>query len=192
MSDLVLDPVAFDNRFAGDAKLYVVFFMQAVKNGGKSEAEGRPIYDDVPHVKIHIPGDKNNVVTEPVTEEYKQRFPAQWDKFQKQLSQSPEGTPLEQWPLLTTGQVHELKAVNVMTVEQLAGMSDANVARFMGGYELRRKAETFLKVAKNTAEAQRLVTLNDELTARLAAQDAFIRTMAARMEVLEEKAKAVA
>src|SRR6187399_475922 len=180
MSDLVLDPVAFDNRFAGDAKLYVVFFMQAVKNGGKSEAEGRPIYDDVPHVKIHIPGDKNNVVTEPVTEEYKQRFPAQWDKFQKQLSQSPEGTPLEQWPLLTTGQVHELKAVNVMTVEQLAGMSDANVARFMGGYELRRKAETFLKVAKNTAEAQRLVTLNDELTARLAAQDAFIRTMAAR------------
>ena len=192
MSDLVLDPVAFDNRFAGDAKLYVVFFMQAVKNGGKSEAEGRPIYDDVPHVKIHIPGDKNNVVTEPVTEEYKQRFPAQWDKFQKQLSQSPEGTLLEQWPLLTTGQVHELKAVNVMTVEQLAGMSDANVARFMGGYELRRKAETFLKVAKNTAEAQRLVTLNDELTARLAAQDAFIRTMAARMEVLEEKAKAVA
>jgi len=191
MSELTLDPVAFDNRFAGDSKLYVVFFMQAIKNGGKSEAEGRPIYDDVPHIKIHIPGDKNNVVTEPVTDEYKQRFPLQWEKFQKQMSQSPEGTPLEQWPLLSIGQVYELKAMNVMTVEHLAGMSDAAAMKFMGGMELRRKAETFLKVAKDSGEAQRLATLNDELTARLAAQDEFIRKMAARLEVLEtERTKA--
>jgi hypothetical protein len=190
MSELTLDPVAFDNRFAGDNKLYVVFFMQAVKNGGKSELEGRPIFDDVPHVTIHIPGDKNNVVTEPVSEEHKQRFAPQWEKFQKQMSQSPEGTPLEQWPLLTTGQVHELKAVNVMTVEQLAGMSDAHVTRFMGGYELRRKAMTFLKVSKDSAEAQRLATLNDELTQRLIQQDAVLRKMAARLEVLEEKEQA--
>jgi len=183
--EAVIDEHTFDNRFAADSKLYVVFFMQAVKNGGKSELEGRPIFDDVPHVTIHIPGDKNNVVTEPVTEEHKQRFPVQWDKFQKQMSQSPEGTPLEQWPLLTTGQVHELKAVNVMTVEQLAGMSDTNASRFMGGYELRRKADTFLKVSKDTAEAQRLATLNDELQARLVAQDEVIRQMAARLEAVE-------
>jgi hypothetical protein len=187
MSELTLDPVAFDNRFAGDSKLYVVFYMQAVKNGGKSEIEGRPIYDDVPHIRIHIPGDKNNVVTEPVSDEYKQRFPLQWEKFQKQLSQSPEGTPLEQWPLLTTGQVHELKAMNVMTVEQLAGMSDANVTRFMGGYELRRKAETFLKVAKDTGEAQRLATLNAELESRLVAQDGVIRDLSSRLQALETK-----
>jgi len=185
MLETTIEPNAFDSRFAADNRLYVVFHMEAVKNGFKSEQEGRPIFDDVPQGTIHIPGDKNNVVTEPVTEEYKQRFPQQWDKFQKQMSQSPEGTPLEQWPLLTTGQVHELKAVNVMTVEQLAGMSDTNASRFMGGYELRRKADTFLKVSKDTAEAQRLATLNDELQARLVAQDEVIRQMAARLEAVE-------
>ena len=47
--EAVIDEHTFDNRFAADSKLYVVFFMQAVKNGGKSELEGRPIFDDVPH-----------------------------------------------------------------------------------------------------------------------------------------------
>ena len=185
MSELTLDPVAFDNRFAGDSKLYVVFHMSAVKNGFRSEQEGRPIFDDIPHCRIHIPGDKTLVIDEPVTDEYKRRFPEQWEKFQKGLTQSPEGTPLEQWPQLTTGQVHEFKALNVFTVEQLAGMSDSSAQRFMGGHDIRRKAATFLKVAKDSAEAQRLVTVNAELEGRLAQQDDLLKQMSARLEAME-------
>jgi hypothetical protein len=101
------------------------------------------------------------------------------------MTQSPEGTPLEQWPQLTVSQVHEFKAMNVFSVEQLAGMSDANAQRFMGGNELRRKAATFLKVSKDTAEAQRLATVNAELEARLVSQDEVIRQLAARLDAVE-------
>src|SRR4249920_2046793 len=119
MLEATIDEHTFDNRYAGDAKLYVVFTMQAVKNGFRSEQEGRPIFDDVPHIRIHVPGDKTSVVERPVTDEDKQRFAAQWEKFQKNMEQAPEGTPLEQWPQLTISQVHEFKALNVLTVEQL-------------------------------------------------------------------------
>ena len=191
--DQPLDEHSFDNRFAMDDKLFVVFSMKAVKNGGKSDAEGRPIYDDIPHIRIHVPGDKNSIVEAPVTEEDKVRFASRWEKFQKNMQQAPEGTPLEQWPQLSIGQVYEFKAMGVMTVEQLAGMSDANAAKFMGGHELRRRAETFLKVAKDTAEAQRLATLNDELNQRLLAQDEMLRQMGAKLELLmEQKGKKAA
>ena len=184
-----LDEHSFDNRFAMDDKLFVVFSMKAVKNGGKSDLEGRPIYDDVPHIRIHVPGDKNSIIEAPVTAEDKVRFASRWEKFQKNMQQSPEGTPLEMWPQLSISQVYEFKALGVMTVEQLAGMSDIHAAKFMGGNELRRRAETYLKVAKDTAEAQRLATVNAELEARLLAQDEALRAMGAKLELLMEQQK---
>jgi len=187
--DQALDETSFDNRFAMDDKLFVVFSMKAIKNGGKSDLEGRPIYDDVPHIRIHVPGDKNSVIEAPVTEEDKVRFASRWEKFQKNMQQSPEGTPLEMWPQLSISQVYEFKALGVMTVEQLAGMSDAHASKFMGGNELRRRADTFLKVAKDTAEAQRLATVNAELEARLLAQDEALRAMGAKLELLMEQQK---
>jgi hypothetical protein len=190
MLDTTLELNTFDNRFAADSKLYVIFTMHPVKNGFKSEQEGRPIYDDIPHVKIHVPGDKTSVVERPASEEDKQRFAAQWEKFQKNMVQSPEGTPLEMWPLLTVSQVMEFKALNVVTVEQLVGMSDSNAQRFLGGQELRRKADAFLRVSKDTAEAQRLATANAELTERLASQDVLIGQLSERLEAMEKKRKA--
>jgi hypothetical protein len=187
--EAVIESNTFDNRFAADDKLYVVFAMHAVQNGFQTEQQGRPIFDDVPHVRIHVPGDKTSVVERPVIEEDKMRFPRQWEKFQKNMSQAPEGTPLEQWPLLTIGQVMEFKALNVFTVEQLAGMADVQAQRFMGGHEMRRKAVAFLASAKNTAEAQRLATANAELEQRLDAKDEIIRQMGARLEALEQKQK---
>jgi hypothetical protein len=177
-----------DQRYAFDNKLYVVFYMKALQNGGRTEKEGRPIFDDVPHVRIHVPGDKSTVIDTMATEEHKQRFPTQWAKFEKGMSQAPEGTPVEEWPMLTTSQAAEFKAINIFTVEQIASMSDLAAGRFMGGNELKRKAETFLKVSKDTAEAQRLVTANAELQDRLDAQSKQITELAAQVAILSQKA----
>jgi len=182
-----LDEHSFDNRFAMDNKLYVVFSVKAIKNEGKSDREGRPIFDDVPHIRIHVPGDKNSIAERPVTDEDKVRFASRWEKFQKNMEQSPEGTPLEMWPQLSISQVYEFKALGVMTVEQLAAMSDSHAAKFMGGHEIRRRADVFIKLAKDTAEAQRVAVLNDELTTRLAAQDEQLRQMAAKLEALTDE-----
>lgn len=171
-------------QFADDAKLYVVFFMHPQKQGFESEQAGRPVYKDVPYVKIHIPGDKNNVVVQPVDDLTKQRFPTQWEKFEKGLVQSPTGTPLEQWPQLTVSQVAEFKAVNVQTVEQLAELADAFAGRFMGGHDLKRKAAAFLAVAKDTAEAQRLATENAELKGNVTNLQGDVSRLSAQVEAL--------
>ncbi len=176
-----------DQRYAADSKLYVVFYMKAVQSGFKSEQAGRPIFDDVPHIRIHVPGDKTTVIDVPVEENHKQRFERQWEKFQKGLTQSPDGTPVEQWPQVTVGQVQEFKAANIFTVEQLAGMSDLAAQRFMGGNELKRKAAAFLAVAKDSAVAQRLAVANAELEERLARQQKQIDEQAAQIAILMQK-----
>ena len=173
-----------DSRHTMDDKLFSQFYMRAVKHDARSEAEGRPIFEDKPYVKIYIPGDKTSVVDKEVTDEHKQRWPKRWDEFEKNMQVSPEGTPLEEWPQLKTSQVHEFKAMHVHTVEQLAGMSDGNAQRFMGGFELKRKAETFLKLAKDTAEAQRLSVANAELESRLKAMEDLNRNLSAKVEIL--------
>jgi len=183
--DTTLDAQNLDQRYAMDSKLFVQFRMHAVKAGGKSEAAGRPIFEDIPYIRIHVPGDKTTVIDEPVNDIHKERFPVQWEKFQKGMQQAPEGTPVEQWPLITTGQAMEFKAMNIFTVEQLASMNDAAAQKFMGGYELRRKAETFLKVAKDTGEAQRLATENDELKGMLAALKEGQARLMAQIDILQ-------
>src|SRR5262245_10732606 len=83
-----------------DKKLFVQFFMIAKKNEGKSALEGRPIFDEVPMVKIITPGSKDVMVNK-ANETYQARFPLQWERFKKRLEQSQEGTPLEEVPFLT-------------------------------------------------------------------------------------------
>lgn len=190
--DTTLDPQGFDSRRAGDDKLFVVFTMKAVKNGFKSEQEGRPIFDDVAHVRIQVPGDKTQITERESTPDDQERWPKQWERFQKQMTQSPEGTPVEQWPQLTVSLAMELKAMGIMTVEQLAGISDTSALKFMGGMELRKRADAFLKVSKDTAEAQRLAVANEELEQRLASQDAIIRDLAAQVKALRPSKEAQA
>jgi hypothetical protein len=182
--DTTLDDQSSDQRYAMDNKLYVVFFVKPVHQGGESELQGRPIYKDIPYIRIHVPGDKTTVIEEPVNEEHKQRFASRWDKFEKGLSQAPDGTPVEEWPQVTRSQAAEFKALNIFTVEQLANLSDALIGKFMGGGAMRLKAQTFLATAKDTAEAQRLATENAELNGRLAKQDEDIARLSAQVQVL--------
>jgi uncharacterized coiled-coil protein SlyX len=188
--DTTLDDQSQDQRYAMDNKLYVVFFVKPVHQGGESELQGRPIYKDVPYIRIHVPGDKTTVIEEPVNEEHKMRFASRWEKFEKGLSQAPDGTPVEEWPQVTRSQAAEFKALNIFTVEQLANLSDALIGKFMGGGAMRLKAQAFLAAAKDTAEAQRLATENAELNGRLAKQDEDIRRLSAQVEALMTKAAA--
>lgn len=188
MSDFnALDDQIPAQQYAMDNKLYVQFYNRPEKMGYKSEVAGRPIFEDIPHVRIYVPGDKTTVVDVPVTEEHRQRFPVQWEKFLKAQSQSPDGTPLEQWPQLTTSQVQEFKALNLYTVEQLANMSDITLQKFMGGSILQRKARVFLEVAAETAAAQKYATENAELKEQLAGLLATTQRLSAQIEILSQQ-----
>lgn len=166
-------------RFAMDKKLFVQFYLRAVVNNFKSSQEGRPIFDEVDYVRIIVPGDKNTVIDTKVTPEYAQRFATQFEKYKKNQSQAVSGTPLEVWPQMTVGQVAELKAMNVHTVEQLAELPDNLAQRIMGSHDLRRRATTFLEAANGEAA-------NTKLAAELAQRDNEIELLKAQMSQMQQ------
>lgn len=153
-----------------DAGLYVNFYLEAVKDEEETAKEGRPIFRDQEYIKIIPVGDKTTVICEPVTDEYRMRWPQQYAAFKNQQIQPQEGTPLEQWPPLTKSQVLTFKAANVHTVEQLAAVSDTNLFNLgMGARALRDQAIMFLEAAKNGAVPIAAQKEIDELKAQVLA-----------------------
>ena len=134
----------------------VSFYNRAVKNDIKSIDEGRLICDNVVHIKVMIPGDRNNIVDrEAWVDKYanmadNNRYPKAWKRFQDK-SKEPVGTPLEAWPVLSPSQVAELQFFNVNTIEQLAQLSDEHAGKFMGINELRQKARDMITASKDNA-----------------------------------------
>lgn len=157
------------------------FHMLPVQNMALSEKEGRPIFEDKEMVEIRIPGDPKISWVGPVTEQQKiegqwvdsrARFPKEYEAFKRGEQVATTGTPLEQWPQpgMTSARVHELKALNVFSVEDLAGITDGNLGRLgMGGRELRESARRYIDNAKEIAGNSALVNELSELRARLAA-----------------------
>lgn len=145
------------------------FHMLAVKNEARSEAEGRPIFEDKEMVEIRIPGDKHISWVGPVTEQTKidghwvdsrQRFPEAYAAFKRGEQVANTGTPLEQWPnpKLTAARVAELKALNIFSVEDLASVSDSNLGRMgMGARELRNDAQKYIETAKVSVDPTKIL-----------------------------------
>jgi len=183
MNDMLMgvDEVAdsfMQARYAQDGKLVVRFYIRAVKNDFKSNETGRPIFDEEEYVVIRAAGDKTSVVDTPVTIEHSQyRFPEKYAQFKKGLSQVTSGTPIDQWPQLSVGQVAELKGLGIQTVEQLADLPDNLAMNFMGANELRRKAAQFIKVAGDNAAVAKLDT-------ELAKRDSIIAEMQVKLDQL--------
>ena len=170
-------------RYAMDKKLVVNFYVRAVQNTFKTAQEGRPIFDESEFVRIIIPGDTKTIIDTKVTAEYRHRFQDKYERFQKGMAQAQSGTPLEVWPQMTVGQVAELKATGITTVEQLAELSDTNAQKFMGSFQLRQKAQAFLEAAAGDAA-------NSKLAAELEKRDVEIAALKAQMEqILKAKVK---
>jgi hypothetical protein len=142
------------------------FYMDAVQNKAKSEAEGRPIFDDREMVEVRIPGDKQltwkgyaeePVFFNPSTREpmsAKERWPDHYASFKKGEQRATSGTPLEAWPNsdLTKSRVAEIKAHDILSVEELANLQDNLLGKLgMGARELREAARTYISKAKSGA-----------------------------------------
>lgn len=177
-----------------DAKLYVEFTLEAVHQPAQSEEEGRPIYKDVPHIRIHFPGDRTKQIFRPVRYEDDylgpadpRRFPHQWAQFSAQQEQVQTGTPVEHWGPLTKSEAMMLKGIHIHTVEQLAGVSDSNLS-WLGARQLRDKAVAWLAQADGGKEVVRLTAENAQLQQDLAMQKAQLKELADRMDALTTKA----
>lgn len=139
-------------QMQAESNLFVSFYTEAVEIKAESEKQGRPVYRDVPFIKVVVPGDVNNIIERKASKEDEQKFPKAWARYKAQEADVMEGTPLEQWPQMSRSLVKEAKFFEIHTVEQLAGLSDINVSKIGMGYlELRNKAKAYLVAAAGTA-----------------------------------------
>ena len=163
-------------RSHGDETLLVKFFLHPKQNQIKTKEAGRPIFEDIPYIQIMQPGNKDSVKVAPATERDKQRFPEHYRKFVAREDQEAlEGTPLREWAGVTASQCKEFEFLNILTVEQLAAVSDSNGQGIMGLGFLKEKAAKFIENAKLGATAEALAEMkaeNASLLERLEALEA--------------------
>lgn len=174
--------------------LYVQFYMKPVQDNEATLKEGRPIFDEKEYIKIMVPGDKANVAVRPVRfghspQHDNVKFNAEYQQFLAGKEQTPDGTPLKEWPMISQSQVLELAHFNVQTIEQLAAMSDSTTQKFMGLSLLKNKANEFLNAAKENVGTVQLKAELDERDTRLAAQQKQIDEMSEKLNAMAEPKK---
>lgn len=164
----------FTALHGSDKGMVAEFYMEAVEQPFLSEQEGRPIYKQVPYIRLFAPGSKSDIVRPVRLTEGggvppdNMRFPAQWAAFQSQQEQPQDGTPLAQWPMINKAQMLELKAGRIHTVEQLSAIPDSALQTIgMGARSLRDKALAWLSQAGDGAEVSKLIAENASLKADL-------------------------
>lgn len=162
-------------------QMFVEFYSDAVELTHESEREGRPIYQEMAHVKIMIPGDPHNIIERRATDVDKQKYPKAWARFERMEAAGQEGTPLEAWPQINRAQVKESKYFEVHTVEAMAGLSDSHCMKMgMGFMELRTKAKAYLTAAKDTAAATAQAAENEQMKNRIADLEAQLKDLGKR------------
>lgn len=193
MDQLEYDHTIFNaQQSEADKNLLVRFYPLPLRNDDKSLEAGRPIFDSTDMIEIRVRGNKDNVVVRPLREDDKMRFRDAWRAYKDNAKLIESGTPLSQWPLMSSAQVEELKFLGFFTIEQLVNASDSVVASVPMLAMLKNKAKTFLEFCKGAAPMEKL---QEDLAAVSNEKEVLARQLkeaVARLEVLEQAAATVA
>lgn len=139
------------------------FFVDTVPDELATAAAGRPIGKEVERVQILLPANRYLAPVHNVTDEHRQRWPREYEAFKKGIEIAADGTPLEQWNILTKSQVYELKGIHLRTVEDVARMPDSAMQQLPFGQRLREAAAAYLDDAASSALSTRLNAENDRM-----------------------------
>lgn len=166
------------------------FYQKSKKLEYKSAQEGHPVFETRHYVEIITPGDTRSIPNREVTDADKARWPREWSAYVENRELTPEGTPLEEWPLIDVGQIDHLKAFRIRSVEQLSQVSDNQLLNLgMGARSLRDKAIAWLAQARGSsgiaqivAERDKLKTEVDALKSQMADLTALVKSRPAAAE----------
>lgn len=159
--------------------VYVEFFMHPVEQKFKSVKEGRPVFQDVPHIRLVTPGDRNNAPVFIATDEHKNKYRQAWKAFENNDHRQMIGTPVHMLPGISKSQAVEAEHFNVHTIEQLAEISDSTIMSMGIGFrDLRNRAKAYISASKDRARENELQEKNaalqsqiDELKAQMAERE---------------------
>lgn len=175
---------SYDRNYgAPSTGVYPRFFLDEVQDNVASEQAGRAIFKSEERVEIIMPGNAQTRFVAKVNREHTDRWPKEYAAFKEGIEISPDGTPLEEWPILKRSQVLELKYLGFKTVEQVRAMDDHAIQRVgMGGRNLKNMAIAFLDDAERLAMTARLSAENDRKDEQIAALQRQVTEMGALME----------
>lgn len=134
-------------------------------------------YTEVVHLRLQAPGDTKTVYDQPARMESHstrpsdpERFPRQWADFQRGQSGDVAGTPIHGWAEMTGNDARRFELLGITTVEQLARVSDTNLAGIgMGALALRDKARAHLAgTSGESALLDRMTKMQDVIDMLLA------------------------
>lgn len=139
------DKIVRKTNASDEEGVLVQFYKKPVENKAKSKEKERPVFDEVIYVKIIAIGQKHSVVDRKMKEEDKVRFPTYWAKFEAD-DDEVVGHPIGEWQGVSRTRAMELKHQNVPTVEALASLPDAVLAKVgADAFDLRKAAQKFLE-----------------------------------------------
>lgn len=180
LSDAAFSDLSHQGISDDDRRLHVTFFYEEVPDAKRTAEMGRPMFKSVEMCAIRIPGDKDNQVIDRVAKmdpDPRQRFPGQYARFKAGEKVQIEGTLLREWGFISPAEAKSYEAVDIYTVEQLAGLSDSTCQQYRGSLADRQKARDFLEKAKGL-----------EPVAQARAENAALRS---EIEALREAVKAL-
>ena len=170
----------------GDEQLLVRFYPVPKENKSKSEEAGRPIFEEREYISIMVPGNKDSIIERPVSDLDRARFPRHYAAFKDNRAQEVEGTMLASWPGITRAQVEELRFLNIVTVEQLAGMSDTHTQKFMGLSGLKTRAKLFMEAAASNSNNEKTAAALEEKDQKIAGLEGQIAELTRAFAELKE------
>jgi hypothetical protein len=152
-------------EYGNDRNMFCAFYYKPIPNPAKSAAEGHPYFEDQIFVRIHPPGERLNIVERRATEQDKRRFPMQWQQFQQNTVQQPDGAPVEMLYPDMPSIAAMLRANGVSTIEQVSELSGPAIDSIgMGAQRYVNDAKKWLEMAakgKNASMMRRELEIRD-------------------------------
>ncbi|QOF71861.1 hypothetical protein IG197_01850 [Aminobacter sp. SR38] len=182
----------------------VVFRIHTMPDATASQKAGRPIFSDMEVCDIAFAGNTKTRATFPAHEAepnatresvkdgngvvtYAMLYNEQYRAFKAGVSQPTSGTPLSEAPFLAEAKRRELKALNIHTVEALAGLDGNPLKQLgMGGRDLKNQAQAYLDNAAGSADVTALAAQNASLLEQMADLREQIAQMSGRNTPVKE------
>lgn len=184
LSDAAFSDLSGQGPAEADKNLRVDFFYDEIPDPKKTEEMGRQMFRSVEMCSIRIPGDKDNQVVgrvEKMTPDPRRRFPVDYARFKAGEKAQYEGTPLREWGVLDRATVKSYEAVDVHTVEQLAGMSDVICQQYRGSVADRQKARDWLDKARGLEPVAQARAENAALKAQIEALTEAVKALGGKV-----------
>lgn len=185
----------FSNPKDPDSLLHVEFYDYKALDDWETREKGTKIYrKECPFIRIQVPGNNLNIIERPADGRDVLRFPKQWLYYQMQTGKIADGADvpgwkIDEWDELDHATKHKLKFLRFVTVEQLAGATDAQIQGIgMGADGIRVRARQALQ-ARNRKDVDSAVAERDATIKAQGEQLAAMQKQMAEMMALMQAPK---